>query len=476
MEKFNNTTVFTGYLKQLLHNYNLPKCKVYTKRLADYRKANGKESDEVFETITVRTDASGATIYPNALHYVPYIKDGKLQEYVDGEWVPVGIRNKNFAHEHYYFENKKLLNATKNLKITNNTYDSYTHEYLGEYLRFQRDYNGLDLMPLYNCFSNRACDKLDLKWSVVSQGAGDAERIDIAFNTKDSKYKIYMVPVKLFQKYTIAIDSTEPVEMCCGMYGLYQNDNPIFREIPIKTYQKERHAFFSQPFIYDKLMSINSLGVDKNELAQNEDSLKLFIKVPYLNDSTIVILEGDYRGWNDSNASCGVAKFEDGSPATLDNSVAINFENLPEDADIELKTPLQLLCFNTKKQHPFADRLVEYLVGNAITHTDEIGNDVKRVQKVIENATHSTNNGRDKTRGDEVYTYRYVPSIPGFWDNQLRYAVYDYMTSNARTNTLFISHDTLGYVDKDAEKYVSYYDSTVKRNISIMDAELEENE
>ncbi|MBP5468707.1 MAG: hypothetical protein J6Z11_05630 [Candidatus Riflebacteria bacterium] len=31
MEKFNNTTLFTGYLKQLLHNYNLPKYKVYTK-------------------------------------------------------------------------------------------------------------------------------------------------------------------------------------------------------------------------------------------------------------------------------------------------------------------------------------------------------------------------------------------------------------------------------------------------------------
>lgn len=480
MEKFNNTTVFTGYLKQLLHNYNLPKCKVYTKEFQDYYRVHHTESPKVFETITVIDRDTDTPIYPDTLYYIPYIKDGKLQEYIDGKWETVGIRNKEFAHEHYYYENKKLLNVTKNLKITNNIYDSYTHEYLGEYLRFQRDYNNLNLMPLYNCFSNRACDKLDLKWTVVNQDPAThavISRTDIIFNTNDTKYKIYMVPIKLFQEYTIAIDSKEPIEMCCGMYGLYQNTNPLFKEIPIRTYQKERQAFFSQPFLYKKLLSIDNLGVDKNELAQNEDSLKLFIKVPYLNDSTIVILEGNYCNWNDSNASCGVAKFADGKPATLDNSVAINFENLPEDADITLKTPLQLLCFNTKKQHPFADRLVEYLTDNAITQTDSINKNIKRVQKVVEEATHQTYNGYDEAHGNTlIYTYKYTPAVPGFWDNSLKYIIYDYMTTNPKTNTFFISHDLLGYVDKDAEKYVSYYDDTSKRNISIADTTLEEGE
>jgi hypothetical protein len=42
--------------------------------------------------------------------------------------------------------------------------------------------------------------------------------------------------------------------------------------------------------------------------------------------------------------------------------------------------------FNTGEQHPFADRLIEYLAGNAITNADdEIYDNVRRAQKALAN-------------------------------------------------------------------------------------------
>lgn len=81
MEKFNNTTLFTGYLKQLLHDFNLPKIKVYTKKYHDYFEINRKESPEIIETRTIHIDNESKL---NHLRYVPYIKDDMIQEYIDG--------------------------------------------------------------------------------------------------------------------------------------------------------------------------------------------------------------------------------------------------------------------------------------------------------------------------------------------------------------------------------------------------------
>jgi hypothetical protein len=139
--------------------------------------------------------------------------------------------------------------------IRNNIYDSYTHEYLGDYLRFQRDYNDLNLMSLYNCFSNRACDNLKIKdsLSVSMPESGDITKVDIDFNTSDINYKIYMLPVKLFQEYTIAIDCETPIELCCGIYGEYQDTREKFNQLVKLTYQKINYSKFSQPFLFTKL-------------------------------------------------------------------------------------------------------------------------------------------------------------------------------------------------------------------------------
>lgn len=81
MEKFNSSTLFTGYLKQVLHNFNLPKIRVYTKEQQQYADHHaGTERYDVLETIT-KTNSK----YPDNMRYIPYLKDGTIQEYIDGK-------------------------------------------------------------------------------------------------------------------------------------------------------------------------------------------------------------------------------------------------------------------------------------------------------------------------------------------------------------------------------------------------------
>jgi hypothetical protein len=196
--------------------------------------------------------------------------------------------------------NLKIRNYTKNLKIQNNVYDSYTHEYLGDYLRFQRDYRHVNMMSLYNCFSNRLCPRLKLKFDVYKNSDGTAG-YTTSFDTDDTKYKIYMVPVKLFKQYTIAIDCMSDVEMCCGFYNQYQYPE-AYNEIALKTYKCFNSLTFGEPVLFDKVLELNSyLSVNHPlELSQHEQDLKLFIKLPVNNNSSIVILEGDYTAYTNT--------------------------------------------------------------------------------------------------------------------------------------------------------------------------------
>lgn len=488
MKKFNNSDLFTGYIKQLLHTFHLPKIKTYNRQYEQYRKDYGIESPEILETLEAspenkfNVETGELTTTSKNVRYFPYLKDGAIQEYINGSWR--NIRWQTLENEkivsatslYKYTYGDKILNYTKNLKINSNVYDSYTHEYLGDYLRFHRDFLNLNLMPLYNCFSNRECKKLQLRWILTS----GTENTLVSFDSSDPNFKIYMLPVKLFQKYTIAIDSSTPIELCCGIYGDYQDKRAKFASLPQYTYKRITRSTFSQPFLYDALACtdddttasyidriLDSKSADKTtliELAQNECDLKLFIKVPVQNDSTIVVLEGNYCNWNGSYWDVSANKLK------KVNKAIINLENITRyrDRSIPLITPLQLLRANTREQHPFADRLIEYLIGNAITNSEtEIYDNVRRAQKALA-SNYTANN--------------YQVSIPGAWSAEMRILFYEYMTSgsNPLTRDFSINHDILGYVDKNVEKLytatILNYGSLEKNTVSLSNIELEEGD
>ena len=308
MLTYNNNHIFTGYIKELLANFDLPKYSIYKQ---------GMPLTEVIpsEFLTDIPSASGH------YWYFPYLYNGDIKYYVNNKWVSISdnvkVQQAATLQEPKFFIGKRT-NYTKRYIITNNLYDTYTHEYLGEYLRFKRDYEGIDLMPLYNCFSNNICLDAYFSFNIKTEHKNtDPTLTKVTISTQDSGYRIYMVPVKLFKTYTIAIDSKLGAEMCCGFFNQYQTTNTnLNTNFYPHTYKKFNTLSFSNPVLYDKLTITENIGTiaepnninrPLNDLikASKEsgsatnflaelDTLKLFIKVPIDLDSSIVVLEGDY--------------------------------------------------------------------------------------------------------------------------------------------------------------------------------------
>lgn len=495
MHQFGSTGILTGYIKQLLKSFNLPTVRIYTKAEAQFIESQyenfiseAKESLDVIESYVTEETS----------YLVPYIKDGEIQTFIDGKWRNAGYFS-GVPHAAFYSRGQYIPNKVRNLKIKDNVYDYYTHEYLGDYLRFLRDFDDINLMSLYNCFSNRLCDNID---QMITTPAGQVA----TFNAADSKYKIYMLPIKLFKDYTIAIDSTSPIELCCGVYTANLVTDGFFGKLPSRTYVKKNFCQFSTPFLYEdiaKLLfplineanrestAIEYIEQKKNlaKLALHERDLKLFIKVPAQSTSSIVILEGDFCTWNNyvlkpagqkTNTQTS-ALTEDTpeaevpavkSPTVISllppakltkyyNRTIISNELLLANQAIDLIAPLQLLRLNTQTQVPFANRLITYLMDNAITDSPEaVSENIALAQTVAQ--LHFARAGRKagdvinvngelvQAPADSAQLYRYSPSFLGLWDDALQAIFYQ---SAVQKPTFATTYDVLGYVDKDIEKY-----------------------
>lgn len=202
MITFNSNNIVVGYIKELLHSYNLPLPKVV---------------DENIPLIDKQT----------------YIKDTKIFQYINNKEKFVKV----------YVPGRPVENMTTTMPIRGISYDSLTHEYLGNYLRFLRDYYSIDLMSMYNCYSNNFPNLLQIKINSSLFG-------NVLMDTTDSSYKIIMVPVKLGHNYTIAIDSLSGIDMFCGYYNKeYYN----IENLSDLTYVKYGSTHFKQPIIYDLL-------------------------------------------------------------------------------------------------------------------------------------------------------------------------------------------------------------------------------
>jgi hypothetical protein len=376
MIKFNDRNIFVGYIKQLLYSFNLPTFKVYD---------------------------SNKKCYHNHI----YLKDHAIMQY--------DAINKKFTKIKEYAENLNYINYNKNLKLNNLYYDSYTHQYLGNYLRYLRDFKDLDLMSLYNCYDNNVVRYM--------------HNVEYNFSSQDNAYKIVAIPVKFGQEYTIAINSTIPYEMFCGYYDKSYCEDKNIEKL---TYKKISYSNFNQPFLFTELKNVldkleneiiikaedeaskkyitnkpikefieqyNELSSKMNddiqltvenklsEYVKKEEHLKLFIKLPISNKSAVVILEGNYV----NNNHRIYVKGDLSNPNFV--KTIINYK--PETTDVQfnkipLKNKVDLLEHDGNEIYAFSDRLIEYLTDSVVTPLDDVADNIKRVQRALYNNYNKT--------------------------------------------------------------------------------------
>lgn len=303
-----NNSLVLGHLKELLCSTYLPLAKPYREDLPLYE---GRV----------------------------YLKGSKLLKYAN-----------NNLHEVGEYSGKFIPNQSRKFIINSSEYDKYTHEYLGDYLRYLRDINNLNLMGLYNCFFGEQPERLKRKLRLID------------INTSDTNYNYYIIPVKFDETYTIAIDSHCGYDIMCTIYDSAAIDVEDERLIE-ESYKRIVKSSFANPYTYKTSFNENA------NLWQKEKYLKLLIKLPKQVNSSIVVLEGDFT--NSSNVVDGV----------LVNKYITSDKRLNE--YINLPTKLSLLEWNDHNSYPFADRLVEFIIGSAITSNETVRTNISKIQNKL---------------------------------------------------------------------------------------------
>lgn len=348
-------------------------------------------------------------------------------------------------------------------------YDNTTHFYLGQYLRMMRDMFNLDMMPFYNCFGGEYLADVDF------DSNGNVQHLI----SQNSGYKILSVPVRFGQTYMISIDSETPIECVCAIYGskgllkeLTDNLNDVegSESNGHNTYNKYQRMQFQHPVFYttiswhqlysqldDNEKVINDLTYDQR-LGQFERYLRLLIKIPKSNSSSVVVIEGDY------GVVDGILESENTPSVTWSNQylqgLTVNSKTVtgdwirPEIIEADennkqisnkippLLSPLSLLQINDGNIYAFSDRLIEYLTQNVINHLDTFGKNVERIQQYSKSNINKLKNGT-------IYSGAVVP---GVWDEDLQQYLFELSKNSLILNRKL---DLNGYVDKDTETVIT---------------------
>lgn len=317
-----------------------------------------------------------------------------------------------------YFEGQ--LNSSYCYKSNCNYYDSDTHYHLGKYLRYLKVSKGINLMPYYNCYNYKIIDDICLTTPLTSKDKGYELRTD-------TNYKVMAIPINFGKDYTIAIESSSTVRCRCVLYGesgllvspslsnsdiTYISDEDPF----VSSYREFERSSFKDPIIY-------RIDTNIGKLHSLQKNLYLLIQVPAANNSSLIVLEGDY-----TNSGSSVIKTT--YDPTHENNVIVP----------AVDPNLSLLFANSGKTYAFSDRLIEYLLGNVITPMDDIAHNIYKVQKAVKAL-------------DPTY-YEVSNSVgmdAGYWDDRLTHSIG--LILSGQSNSFPFTFDVDTNINKDVERF-----------------------
>ena len=374
-------------------------------------------------------------------------------------------------------------------------YDYKTHERLGQYLRNLRDMYGLNLMPLYNCFSNQFLENHLIKNNNI---------IKTSF---DNNTKIYKIPIRFNQDYTICIENLGITTFAPAFLRynnlLKQNNTPYGNGVDVTNQYISLHAndkiksysnlsfgkpiklrFDNKPEV--KKYTIYNFPNNKDGYFITEDETTVENKIYYTKneygkfikaDVSDQFIEGnDYYEKVESeklptpiNASYEItdemcSRFDEvedhlylliqvpkvfnqnivvleGDYTALEAQKIVDYtriNNLPDFLYDDFYThDLNLMTITSVEPRPFSPALIEFLLWNAISVLDTINNDFDRLSI-------------EMFKKYVPYTNDMTDNYPNYWVSRYRQIISDFIKNNNKN----VIQDNIGYVTKDIEKQI----------------------
>lgn len=408
----------------------------------------------------------------------------------------------------FYNFGEDYLNYTERFVSRYSYYDSDTHEFLGKYLRCLRGIYGLDLMPLYNCYSGRistnfyvAKSLYDEKYDAITIPSNPTNWVE-----EEDHYYCILTFENGFQPGFLSEFKSAATNLISG-FELIENKTAlkiISDSIPTKdivielTHMMPVYKLINGPNTKYKMAMIPISLNQTYTIALDIDAEVLikpaFIKndrfvYTYLNDKNRVSLTdllnqpvtvltnshfnqpftykltvdetnpyADLLEDNENNlylvlqlpvlSTSSIVVLE--GDYTVDGLCTHNYSNPTNTEEaVELynrvlRSKLSLLKLNDHNIYAFSDRLLEYLTGQAITPLDTIGYNFIRANTGFYDVSHNA------VDIDGKYS-----KVDRVWTDKLRRYYY-----NSLINSVKIEHyDLLGYIDKEAEKHLLISDT-----------------